>query len=85
MKLIISSHNKQILTLRNKQVGYNCRVRNCCPLDNKCTIWQLIYQADITNSLDDEYKYYQGLAEKLLKNDIATIKVCLKIKAVKTI
>ena len=67
MKLIISSHNKQILTLRNKQVGYNCRVRNCCPLDNKCTTWQLIYQADITNSLDDEYKYYQGLAEKTFK------------------
>ena len=66
MKLIISSHNKQILTLRNKQVGYNCRVRN-------------------TNSLDDEYKYYQGLAEKLLKNDIVTIKICLKIKTIKTV
>ena len=66
MKLIISSHNKQILTLRNKQVGYNCRVRN-------------------TNSLEDEYKYYQGLAEKLLKNDIVIIKICLKIKTIKTV
>ena len=66
MKLIISSHNKQILTLRNKQVGYNCRVRN-------------------TTSLGDEYKYYQGLAEKLLKNDIVTIKICLKIKTIKAV
>ena len=67
MKLIISSYNKQILTLRNKEVGCNCRVTNCCPLDNKCQTSQLIYQADVTNSLDDEHKYYQGLAEKTFK------------------
>ena len=43
------------------------------------------YLSSWHHSLDDEYKYYQGLAEKLLKNDIATIKTCLKIKTVKTI
>ena len=63
MKSIISSHNKQILTLKNKQVGWNCRLNNSCTLDNKCLTSQLIYQGDATNSLDDEYKYYLRLAE----------------------
>ena len=42
MKLVISSHNKQILTPKNKQVGCNCRMKNSCPLDNKCLTSQLI-------------------------------------------
>ena len=63
MKLIISSHNKQILTPENKQVRSNCRVKFSCPLDNKCFTLQLIYQADVTNNLDDEYKFYLGLAD----------------------
>ena len=58
MKSIISSHNKQILTPKIKQVGCNCRVKNSCPLDNKCLTSQPIYQADVTNNLDNEYKYY---------------------------
>ena len=64
MKSIISSHNKQILTPKNKQVGCNCRIRNSCLLDNKCLTSQLIYQANFINNLDNEYKYYLGLAEK---------------------
>ena len=67
MKSIISSHNKQILTPKNKQVGCNCRVKNSCPLDSKCLTSQLIYQADVTNNLDNEYKYYLGLAETTFK------------------
>ena len=67
MKSIISSHNKQILTSKNKQVGCNCRVKNSCPLDNKCLTSQLIYQADVANNLDDESKYYLGLAETTFK------------------
>ena len=67
MPSIISSHNKQILTPKNKQVGRNCRVKNSCQLDNKCRTSQLIYQADVTNHLDNEYKYYLGLAETTFK------------------
>ena len=85
MKSIISSHNKRILTPKNKQVGWNCRIKNSLPLDNKCLTSQLIYQADVTNNLGDEYKYYLGLATKLLKNDIPTTKVCLIMKIVKTV
>ena len=57
MKSIISSHNKQTLTPKSKQVGCNS-----FPLDNKCLTSQLIYKADVTNNLDDECKYYLGLA-----------------------
>ena len=63
MKSIISNHNKQILTPKDKQVGCNCRIKNFCPLDNKCLTSQLIYQPDVTNNPDNEYKYYLGLAE----------------------
>ena len=67
MKSIISSHNKQILTHKNKQVECNCRVKNSCPLDNKCLTSQLFYQADVTNNLDNKYKYHLGLTETTFK------------------
>ena len=67
MKSIISSHDKQILTLKNKHVGCNCRIKNSCPLDNKCLTWQLVYQVDVTNKLDDEYKYYLRVVETTFK------------------
>ena len=78
MKSIISSHNKQILTPKNKQVWCNCRVKNSCPLDKKCPASQLIYQADVTNSLEDEYKYYLGLAEITFKEQYSNHKSSLK-------
>ena len=78
MKSIISSHDKQIPTPNNKQVGCNCRVKNSCPLDNKCLTSQLIYQADVTNSLDDEHKYYLGLAETTFKERYSNHKSSFK-------
>ena len=78
MKSIISSHNKQILTPKNKQVGCNCRVKNSCPLDNKCLTSQLIYQADVTNTLNDEYKYYLGPAETTCKERCSNHKSSFK-------
>ena len=67
MTSIISCHIKQILTSKHKQVGCNCSVKNSCPLDNKCLTLQLIYQADVTNNLDDMYKYYLGFAKAIFK------------------
>lgn len=66
MKSILSSHKKHILTPKNKQAKCNCTVKNSCPLD-KCLTLQLISQADVTNNLDDAYKYYLGLAETTFK------------------
>ena len=67
MKSIISSHNEQILIPKNKQVGCNCRIKNFCRLDNKYLTSQLIYQSEVTNNLDDKYKYYLELAETTFK------------------
>ena len=78
MKSIISSHNKQILTPKNKQIGCNCRVKNSCPLDNKCLTSLLIYQVDVTNNLDNEYKYYLGLAEATFKERYSNHKSSFK-------
>ena len=69
LNFIISIHNDQTLTPKNEQVGYNCRVKNSCPLNNKCLTSHLIYQADITNNLDDDYKYYLGLEGQLSMNE----------------
>ena len=67
MKSILSNHKKQMLTPKNNQVGCNCRFKNSSPLHNKCLTSQLIYQADVTNNLDDECKCYLGLAETTFK------------------
>ena len=85
MKSIISSHNKQLIASKNKQVGCNCRVKNSYPLDNKCLTSQLIYQADVTNNLDEEYKYYLRLAETTFKERYSKYKSSLKMKIVKTV
>ena len=67
MKSIISAHDKQILYPDMKEFDCNCRDKNKCPLDNKCLPPQLIYQADVTNNIDNEYKYYLGLAKTTFK------------------
>ena len=67
MYSIISSHDKEILTPKSKQIWCNSRVKKSWPLDNKYLTLQLIYQAHVTNNLDNEYKYYLGLAETTFK------------------
>ena len=67
MKSIISNHNKQIFTPKNRHVECKCTIKNSCRLDNKSPTSQLIYQADITRNLDNEYMYYLGLAERTFK------------------
>ena len=78
MKSIISSHNKQIPKPKNKQVGCNFRVKNSCPIDNKCLASQLIYQADVTNNFDGEYEYYLGLTETTFKERYGNCKSSFK-------
>ena len=78
MKSIISSHQKQSLTPKNKQVGCNYRVKNYCSIDNKCLTSQLNYQAVVRNNLDDEYKYYLELAEATFKERYSNRKSLLK-------
>ena len=78
MKSILSSHSKQILTTKNKQVGCNCRVKNSCPLDSKCLTPQLIYRAEVTDNLDNEFMYYLRLAETTFKERCSNQKSFIK-------
>ena len=59
-------------------VGCHCRFKNSFPLDNKCLTSQLIYQADVTNNLDNEYKYYLGFAETTCKERYSNHKSSFK-------
>ena len=74
MKLTISALDKQVLRPCTKQSGCNCKDKNKCPLDKKCQTTGLIYQADVTIDVDDEYKYYLGLTEICLRNDLFNYK-----------
>ena len=65
---IISSHNKNILKAKhNNNPSCNCRVKTDCPLDNKCSLKNTIYEATVTNNENDEVKYYMGAAETTFK------------------
>ena len=75
MKSKISSHQKQSVAPKTKQVGRNYRVKNCCSIDNKC---QLIYQAVVRSNLDDEYKYYLELEETTFKERYSNHKSLFK-------
>ena len=68
MKSVISGHNKQVLHPKHKTKGCNCRDKSSCPLDNKCLMPKVIYQADVSNDTDDTYKYYLGFAETSFKD-----------------
>ena len=64
--------------MHKKQLGCNCRVKNSCPLDNKCLTSHRIYQAGVTNNLEIEYKYYLGLAETTFKERYSNHKSSFK-------
>ena len=52
MKQIISNHNKTILNKDNnierKTNNCNCRIKEACPVNQKCQTSSLIYQATVT-------------------------------------
>ena len=67
MDSIISAHNQRLLTPNNSSFGYNRRNKSNCPLEKKCLTPKVIYQAGVTNDVDDEYKFYYGLTETSFK------------------
>ena len=58
MGSVISTHNQRLLTLNNSSIGYNCRNKCNCQLEEECLTPKVIYQADVPNNVDDEYKFY---------------------------
>ena len=65
---IISSHNHKVLRPPNtEQYGCKCRSKPNCPLQNKCLTPKVIYQANVTNNVNSDEKFYRGLAETPFK------------------
>ena len=49
MASIITTHNKIILKPNIQDYGCNCRKRNECPMQNKCLLLNIIYEAKVAN------------------------------------
>ena len=65
---VISSLNHKILrSPTNEQFGCNCRSKPDCPLQNKCLTPKVIYQTNVTNNVNNEERFYRGLAETPFK------------------
>ena len=64
---IISSHNRNILSQKQKSFGCNCRVKNQCPLNGECQTPSVIHRVDVANYSNDEEKVYFRLAETTFK------------------
>ena len=67
MESDILSRNKQILNLSKEYFGCNYRVRNKCPLDNKCLTTSIVYEAKVCNKTNNECKRYLGASETPFK------------------
>ena len=67
VKQIISNHNKAILTKDNSTEdttnNCNCRIKEKCPVDNKCQTSSLIYQATVTRHDNNKDETYIGLTD----------------------
>ena len=64
---IICFHSKQVLKPKIENYGCNCRDRDSCPMENQCLIPQIVYRADVSNSKDNETKFYYTLTETSFK------------------
>lgn len=73
IKQIISSHNTSVLKKSQPQPDVNtntcnCRDSNNCPLENKCLISSVIYQATVTRDDINKDETYVGLTENTFKS-----------------
>ena len=66
--VLINSHNKKLLKkLDEKENLCNCRSKINCPVDNKCCLNNVIYQAKVSTSKDD-HNVYIGSTKILFKS-----------------
>ena len=64
---LILAHNQLLLTPNKSSFGRNCINKSNCPLKETCLTPKMIYQADVRNDVDDEYKFYYSLTESSFK------------------
>ena len=67
MSSVISAHNCSILNPPKASFGCNCQNRKMCQLQNKYRAPNIVYQAGITDNVDDERRVYLGLSEAPFK------------------
>ena len=65
MNSIISAYNLSIRNPLKTNDGCNCRHNTNCPLQNQCLTLNVVYQADVSNNLDNENRVYLALSETL--------------------
>ena len=64
---VISSHNRNILSPKQQSFGFNCRVKNECPLNCECHTPSVIYRADVNIDSNNKEKFYFGSADTTFK------------------
>ena len=52
---------------KQQSFGFNCKVKNECPLNGECQTSSVIYRTDLVNDYNDEEKLYFGLADTTFK------------------
>ena len=70
----ISSHNKRLLKkeadIQNTEVNTrecNCKSKTDCPLTGKCQTAGIVYQATVTNNINNTEETYVGLSANTFK------------------
>ena len=68
---IIKGHDRQIFNKNPKQPTTNARERNCrikdqCPMQQKCLTKCVVYQAIVTTPSNGKQETYTGITEKLI-------------------
>ena len=75
MKSIINSHNRKILNGEYMATGTcNCIKKEKCPLNNKCLTSNVIYEARISSTSNNNFKTYIGATEGTFKKRYANHK-----------
>ena len=64
---IISTHNSSILSPPKTNYGRNCRDKTNYPLQNRFFTLNIVYQADVSNIVENEKRIYFGLSETPFK------------------
>ena len=67
MGSIISGHNHNIINLKQKSFGYNCKKKDKCLWNDECLTPKVIYRADVQYEANNNQTFYFGLAEATFK------------------
>ena len=65
MNSIISAYNLSIRNPLKTNDGCNCRHNTNCPLQTQCLTLNVVYQADVSNNLDNENRVYLAVSQTL--------------------